>query len=380
MATSSSDAIRPISASDPDAVAVPPVPGGRRRDPEPYGPSALDEAVGEPPPLADSASGEAAIGSGSATFDVPAGLIHADPIVQALSESSPDGSPPVFREPEPPAAPRSAISSSTVSPDPLDAFRLDDAAPSRPTAGGKPSPAGGASRDEVVIEYVNGPHWPMVVLASYASAVTLALIWWVVVPRLRGRSDIDTVSAPTPAAVDTPRADRSRKVEPVEPIPADRITTLRKPLVVGSLEVTPLAVERTGVKLRRTSLSGKSEVKDGGSGARALRLRLRNTSGDSAFAPLERAAVRDGDDGLCGSFVELDGGERVYLYPLAVDSEWSIAGQDFPELKPGEAKETRVFTAADFPATSSGTTWRLKLRTGLKDSAIVGVEVPGTDH
>jgi hypothetical protein len=111
----------------------------------------------------------------------------------------------------------------------------------------------------------------------------------------------------------------------------------------------------------------------------ALRLRLRNTSSDLVFAPLDEAFVRDRDDGVSESFVELDGGRRVYLYPLPVDSEWSIAGQSFPDLKPGQSKETRVITEADFPSTSSETTWRLKLRTGLKNSAVVGVKVPGTD-
>ncbi len=270
-------------------------------------------------------------------------------------------------------ASKGVLSSSTVSPDPLAAFRLDDAATSRPTTAGRPS------GDDVEIEYVNGPNWPMVVLASYASAVTLALIWWVVVPRLGGRSDVDNFSAPPPAAVGTRRADRSRKVEAAAPIPADRVTTLGKPVMIGSLEVTPLDVARTDVRLRRSALSGEGEVKDGGSGAMALRLRLRNTSSDAVFAPLDEAFIRDRDDGLSDSFVELDGGGRVYLYPLPVDSEWSIAGQDFPDLKPGESKETRVVTAADFPPTSSGMTWRLKLRTGLEDSAVVGVKVPGTD-
>ncbi len=376
MATSSSDAIRPFGASDPDAVAVPPLPGGAPHDIEARERSALDDAAGEPPPLAESTSGEVALGSGSATFDVPAGLI-ADPILRALSESSPEGAPPGQANPSPQPAPVAPVSSSTASPDPLDAFRLDDAAPSRPPTGGKPK-AGGTSRDDVVIEYVNGPNWPMVLLASYASAVTLALLWWVVVPRLQGGGDVDNFSAPRPAAVGMRRADRSRKVEPAPPIPADRITTLGKPIVVGSLELMPIDVSRADVKLRRASLSGEDE-KGGGSGAMALRLRLRNTSSDAVFAPLDEAFIRDRDDGLSESFVEIDGGDRVYLYPLSVDSEWSIAGQVFPDLKPGEAKETLVVTAADFPSTSTGMTWRLKLRTGLKDSAVVGVKVPATD-
>jgi hypothetical protein len=376
MPTSSSDAIQPMSVSDPDAVALPPLPATPSPAAETNEPSALDEATGEPPPLAESASGEVEIGSGSgsATFDVAPGLVSPDPILRALAEAS-SSSPPEDAPVEPKlASPRAPVSSSTASPDPLDVLRLDDTAPRRPAVPDRP-----ASQEDVVIEYVNGPNWPMVLLASYASAATLALIWWVVLPRLRGRNDVDTMATPSPAIVAARRADRSHKVEPTAPIPADRLTTIGQPLTLGSLEITPIDVARTDVNLRRASLGGGGEEKEGGTGAMALRLRLRNTSDDTVFVPLDEAFVRDRDDGLSDSFVELDSGERIYLYPLSVDSEWSIVGQDFPALKPGEARETRVVTAADFPSTSSGMTWHLKLRTGLKETAVIGVKVPGTE-
>ncbi len=378
MPTSSSDAIRPVSASDPDAMTVPPLPVDEPRGRE-HEPSALDESAGEADPLGESTSGEVEIGSGSgsATFGLPPGLIAPDPILRALAESPPEGDRDEPTPEPPPASATSAqVSTSTGSGDPIGALLLDD----RPRVASVPAPGKVAgSEDEVQIEYVNGPNWPMVLLASYASAVTLALIWWVVLPRLRGRVESDGPASPTPAAVGTRRADRSRKVEPAAPIPAGRITTIGRPLAVGSLEVTPIDVARTDVKLRRATLSGGGEVKDGGSGAMALRVRLRNTSRDAVFAPLDEAFVRDRDDGLPASFVELDGGDRVYLYPLPVDSEWSIVGQDFPALKPGESRETRVVTEADFPSTGSAATWRLQLRTGLEETATIGVKIPGVE-
>ena len=358
MATSSSDAIRPVGdLGDPP----PPLPVHEGE------PLALDLRAGE----ADlgSASGS---GSGSSTFAIPPGLIAPDPILRVLSEA------PAVQddrdEPAPePHVEAAAVSSSTGSVDPIGALGISDAPPEPRSVPERGRAAG--SEDDVEIEYVNGPNWPMVLLASYASAVTLALVWWVVLPRLRGEGD--SFVAPKPAAVGTRQPDRSRKVEPAAPIPADRVTALGRPLRVGSLEVTPIEVARTDVKLRRAALSGGEERKDGGPGAMALRVRLRNTSADSVFAPIEPASVRDGDDGISDSFVELDGGERVYLYPLPVESEWSIVGQSFPELKPGEAKEARVVTAADFPSTASGMTWRLRLRTGVEGTATIGVRVPG---
>lgn len=377
MATSSSDAIHPVSASDPDAAAVPSASPPRE-------PSALDGAAGEADPLVESESGEVDLnsGSGSSTFALPPGLIVPDPILRVLSESPAREVNRVEPDPAPgPAEPpreSDVVSSSTGSLDPIGALGISDqpaASRARPARG-----KAAGSEDDVEIEYVNGPNWPMVLLASYASAVTLALIWWVVLPRLRGKGEGDTFSTPTPAAVGTRRADRSRKVEPAAPIPADRMTTLGRPLRIGSLEITPMEVARTDVKLRRSALSGKEERKDGGAGAMALRLRLRNTSGDVVFTPLREESVRDGDNDLSESFVELDSGERIYLYPLPVDSEWSIVGQSFPELKPGEAKEARVVTEADFPSTASGMTWRLQLRTGLKETATIGVRMPDEEE
>lgn len=386
MPTSSSDAIHPapVSGSDADALASPPEGKGGPGEREP---SALDSAADEADLLGESRSGEVEIdsgsGSGSATFALPRGLIAPDPIVRALSESPP---PEEVREPAAPAEPGRAgapgVSSSTGSTDPIGALRLDDG-PGAPAGPAGPAPARvEGSDDQVEIEYVNGPNWPMVLLASYASAATLALIWWVVLPRLRGEpapgGTPATAPATAPADIEPRRADRSRRVEPAGAIPADRITTLGRPLTVGSLEVTPLGVDRADVRLRRATVSGKGEEKSGGSGAMALRLRLRNISRDAVFAPLDEAFLRDRDDGPSESFVDIDGGDRVYLYPLTVNSEWSIVGQTFPDLRPGEAKEVRVISDEKFPPTTSRMTWRVKLRTGLEGEATIGVVVPGT--
>ena len=108
----------------------------------------------------------------------------------------------------------------------------------------------------------------------------------------------------------------------------------------------------------------------------ALRLRLKNTSNNTVFAPLDESFLRDRDDGRSESFVELDNGERVYLYPLPIQSEWSIVGQTFPDLRPGEVKESKVISATEFPASSPGSTWRIKVRTGVDKTETIGVKIP----
>ena len=62
------------------------------------------------------------------------------------------------------------------------------------------------------------------------------------------------------------------------------------------------------------------------------------------------------------------------MFALAVESEWSIVGQVFRELKPGEAFETLVVTVPN--ALSQKTdemTWRIRLRTDINHTDDLGV-------
>jgi hypothetical protein len=376
----SSDVILSPSGSDPDAVPLPPMP--RTPDPDPALPEPLilDETAGSAL-VGTSESGD--LGVGSSTFSIPAALIVPDPIVGALGgepqEAPPEaeghketGSFPAIDFGDAPAPPLPPASDSA---DALGVLNFGEPAVSVRTEA--KTPPAKTDEDGVEIEYVNGPNWPMVVLASYASAVTLALIWFVILPRIFARSDIDNLEDAAPTAVGARGVDRSKKVAPAPAIAADRITALGEPLKVGQLEITPLATELTDVTLRRQSLAGRNETRNGGDDALALLVRLRNTSQDAVFAPLEPSFLRDPDDGVSDSFVELDDDRRVYLYPLAIGSEWSIVGQEFPDLRPGEVKETRIVTSANFPESSAGLTWRIKVRTGPGKTETIGVRVPG---
>jgi hypothetical protein len=371
---STSEVLHPLSGSvsdaDIDAFPVPPFPPTPDSDP-----LILDETPLPALPLGDSESGD--LGVGSSTFAIPAESITPDPIVSALAEEPQESAPRTedhaaapLPTPEPAEDPAVPLPGSF---DALGSLNLDTTT----SATGRPRKQEGADEDDVEIEYVSGPNWPLVLLASYASAATLALLWWVILPRIFSKSAVDNFKPDAPpAVVGTRRGDHSKQVEPAATIPADRITTLGKPLKVGSLEITPLDVNRTNVTLGRKSLIGKSETRSGGIGALALRVRLKNTSNNTVFAPLDESFLRDRDDGRSESFVELDNGERVYLYPLPIESEWSIVGQAFPDLRPGEVKESKVISAAEFPASAPNSTWRIKVRTGVDKIETIGVKIP----
>ena len=72
-----------------------------------------------------------------------------------------------------------------------------------------------------------------------------------------------------------------------------------------------------------------------------VRLQLKNLSNDESFAPFDHELrARPPNGGMPEMFLETEGGGRVGPYPLAPESEWSIAGQSFAPLKPGQSAET----------------------------------------
>ncbi len=67
-----------------------------------------------------------------------------------------------------------------------------------------------------------------------------------------------------------------------------------------------------------------------------LRLRLRNRSKDQTFTPVDLNLVRERDFRAFDPYIATSDGQSLRLFPLALDSEWSIRDQEFPRLPPGE--------------------------------------------
>lgn len=221
--------------------------------------------------------------------------------------------------------------------------------------------------------------WIGVLLASYASAMTMAFAWLWTHPRQIAAPAPSVVAESVPETYENGRrGERSQIVTPPIPVPESQTTTMGQALRVGSIEVTPLRISRGPVVLEHVGLDGVKHQRDGGSGVLILQLRLKNTSTTEIFAPLDEAFLREPDRGLPDSFIETPDGSRTFLYPLPIVSEWSIAGQVIRELKPGESYETAIVSNADTPGVlTSGMTWRLHLRTGATpgQSELIGVKV-----
>ncbi|AGA30653.1 hypothetical protein [Singulisphaera acidiphila] len=218
-----------------------------------------------------------------------------------------------------------------------------------------------------------GRSWPTLLLFSYASAVTLGLLWVLFSGRkLREGDEADLFPASENRLDPGRRADQSRKWVPPQPIAADHLATFGQAIRIGSLEVTPLEITLGPVGLEQAF--GGATRRDGGSGALRLKLKLKNVSSDTIFVPLDEVFIRERDQGGPDSFIETAKGGPIAMYPLAVESEWSIRGQTFKELQPGESCEALLVSAPDVSdRLSSQMTWRIRLRTGIDRTDTLGV-------
>jgi hypothetical protein len=214
--------------------------------------------------------------------------------------------------------------------------------------------------------------WVLLLLLSYASAVTLALFWvlWTgrtLRPALPPTTNTRQLNEESNAKSWDPAPSR-----PLPPIPRENHASPGETVRIGQLEITPLAIESAPVVLVRLVEPVRYRREDADS--LMLRLKLTNISSDQAFAPLDRALIRGQNSALDGSQIACSDGETVALFPLAVDSEWVIEGQEFPVLKPGETVETLVASeAVTDDRLGAEMTWRVRLRFGPNRTDVLAV-------
>jgi hypothetical protein len=233
-----------------------------------------------------------------------------------------------------------------------------------------PPTTGSSSTDD---HFADGRlYWTLIGLMSYSSAVTLALTWVLWTGRGFHPTEAPVAAADRPAGESPPKMVDSRPAAELAPLPGGNLARLGETVRIGDLEVTPIEVAITSLELARTIEPHDWRREDGESVV--LRLRLTNLSQDQSFAPLERAFVREQSSPLDRSSIATTGGKVIGLLPLAVDSEWTIVGQEFPVLKPGDSTETIV--ASELGAADRLTpdmTWRVRLRIGPYKTDMIGV-------
>ncbi len=237
-------------------------------------------------------------------------------------------------------------------------------------AAGSPEPAG-EMQAEAVAPRIS---WPLLLVSSYASALTLALGFILWTGRGPSRLGFSTSSIePVPGTHGaSPGRGASRTGDVPLPLPAPNLTDLGRPVRLDELEVTPRSIARRPVELLR--LQGTAEGERESSPTLVIILELANRSTASTFAPLDPAIVRDPLPAVDQSFIEVPGGRRIAMFRLAIESEWSIQDQVFPALQPGETVETILVSEPVAMADLKGTmTWHVRLRTAPYRTDVLGV-------
>ena len=157
-------------------------------------------------------------------------------------------------------------------------------------------------------------------------------------------------------------------VSPTAPVPSSQRKGLGETIRLGDLSVTALAVEKRSIELARVDpFSGEVETMRSPQQCLVLRVRLKNTSANVQFAPLDETFLRPHDptERPTYSFIEQAGGDRISLYELAPFSEWSIVGQPCSAIKPGEQLDAIIPAANGSADQARGKIlWRLQLRAG----------------
>jgi hypothetical protein len=252
---------------------------------------------------------------------------------------------------------------------------------------GKVAPAKAEENDEDSDEDDRLPWWcaPRVValIISYASAITLGLIWvlWSHrVARENGNAEPDLFTSAETAVDPGQRAGQSREYRPPTPLPPDRIVGLGETIRLELLEVTPLEIASGTVMLRHAIRQGVT--KRGGDDALILKVRLKSLSSDLILVPLDETFLRARQRGVRDSFIESSSNRQIDMFPLAVVSEWSIAGQEFRELEPGESYDSVFVSAPGAVAcldSKNPMTWRVRLRVDLNKTEILGIRFRDQD-
>jgi hypothetical protein len=214
--------------------------------------------------------------------------------------------------------------------------------------------------------------WTHVLLLSYSSAITLALgwfLWGAKAPRSAGPAPTET--RPAIAAVPS-RTSALELVEPPPSIPIENVTPLGKSIRLGGLEVTPLGVFALPLELIRAIQP--AEYRQENEESLVLQLKITSTLKFRVFAPLDPTLVRDRGLRPQDPYVVTSDQETIRLFALAVDSEWSIRGQEFPVLQPGESAVTIVAAEpGSARRLAPDMTWRVRVRTGVYRSDMIGV-------
>lgn len=228
------------------------------------------------------------------------------------------------------------------------------------------------------------PRKQFLMVASYASAVTLILIYVLFLRPVRTHQ-LESLPDLKPP-VDSSGEIGMKVAPPDADVAPGHVLRLGESRRFGNVRVTPLRVTRASLAFRHFDQSSKSK-REPSAPVLKLWLKLENASSDQTFAPLDRLVVYKRGFADSGVIVKTNAflgseterrkgreGQLHYLYPLPEESEWLIVGQVIDDdLAPGATLETFLPSEENVDLTGDDLVWRFQFRKGYHPRSHRGV-------
>lgn len=260
-------------------------------------------------------------------------------------------------------------------------------APASPAGPGPRTSAPGDSAESPAPQLPAGDFVPrkrFLMVASYASAVTLILIYLLFLRPVRTHQ-LESLPDLKPP-VDKNGEIGMRIAPPDVNVAPGHVLRLGESRRFGNVLVTPLKVTRARLAFRHFDKSSKAR-RDPSAPVLKLWLKLENVSSNQTFAPLDRLVVYKrgfADSGVVvktNAFLGTEDERRKgregalhYLYPLPEESEWLVDGQVIDsELAPGSSMDTFLPSEEGVDLTGNDLVWRFQFRKGYNPMSRRGV-------
>ena len=221
----------------------------------------------------------------------------------------------------------------------------------------------------------------LIVVGSYASAVTIVLVYMLVFGRISALESLPDMRPPT-----NKNGDISWQFNPASNnLPSGHVLSLGDSQRFGSVRVTPVKVTRGPLKFEHyTGQAGMA--RDPSEPVLKLWVKFENVSRDQTFIPLDpwvlftRRSIDMGRIIQANGFLSLEANRkdpkatRFFFFDMPIHSEFRIVGQNLNrELSPGEAVETFIPSEEDARSLSGALVWRFQFRKGYNRQSERGV-------
>ena len=221
----------------------------------------------------------------------------------------------------------------------------------------------------------------LIVVGSYASAVTIVLVYMLIFGRTNALESLPDLKPPK-----NKNGDITWRYNPAaNDVAPGHVLSLGQSRRFGNVRVTPIKVTRGTVKFEH--YTGKQDGFGRGPSEPLLKLWLKfeNVSRDQTFAPVDslvlytRQVTNLGQSVKANCFLATEADRRkgkslFYIFEMPVHSEFRMVGQNLNrELGPGDTFETFIPSEEEARDLKGDLVWRIWFRKGYNPESLRGV-------